>query len=378
MSKKRILVIGSTSTSLINFRGDFLKKLKEEGFDVYVAAGHWRDGVFETLEKDFEVTPLKYELQRTGLNPLNDLRTIAQLKRLIKDNKIDLVFPYTVKPVIYSSIAANANNVPVVSLITGLGFTFTGLTTKAKILQRLNEFLYRRYVRKNKAIIFQNKDDKQLFLDRKVLTSANRIEVVSGSGVNLDRFRFKKDYNQNSKISFLLIARLIKEKGIGLYIEAAKALKPKYPNAEFHVIGPAQDSPSAIKVEELNTLNNNGTLIWHGLQKNIVEHLTEKDVFVLPSYYREGVPRSILEALSVGLPIITTDSPGCRETVKKDYNGFLVPPKQLEELIETMEFFIKNTDKVNEMGKNSRNYAEERFDVDIINKDLIRIIKSVM
>ena len=379
MSKKRILVIGSTSTSLINFRGDFLRSLKKEDFDVYAAAGSWKEEVYQILEDDYGVKPLKYDLQRTGLNPLNDLKTISQLKKLIKENNIDLVFPYTVKPVIYSSIAANSQNVPVISLITGLGFTFTGLTTKAKLLQFLNEFLYKRYVRKNKAIIFQNVDDKNLFLSRKVLSVKNRIEVVSGSGVNLDRFKFKENYNDSgSGLSFLFIARLIKEKGIGLYIEAAKVLKSKYPNVKFHVIGPAQDSPSAIKVEELNTLNQNGTLIWHGLQKNIVDHLTKRDVFVLPSYYREGVPRSILEALSVGLPIITTDSPGCRETVKINSNGFLIPPKNLEELINSMEFFIKNPNEIRNMGIKSRAYAEERFDVDIVNNDLIKIIKSVL
>lgn len=378
MSKKRILIVGSTSTSLINFRGDFIKSLQDNGYEILTAAGHFSEETLIKLKKNFGVTPLTYRLQRTGLNPFEDLNTIKDLKKIIKEYKIDLVFPYTVKPVIYSSIAANSCRVPVISLITGLGFTFTGLTLKAKILQRINEFLYKRSIRKNKAIVFQNKDDKDLFLKRKILKDKSKIEVVSGSGVNLERFKFKEIYNTDNKVTFLLTARLIKEKGIALYISAAKVLKKQYPNAEFHVIGPAQTSPSAIKLEELEKYNEDGTLIWHGLQHNIVEHLTNRDIFVLPSYYREGVPRSILEALSVGLPIITTDSPGCRETVIECENGFLIPPKRLEELVKTMEFFIKNPREIEKMGKNSRKYAEERFDVNIINSDLIKIINDVL
>ncbi|WP_179345067.1 glycosyltransferase family 4 protein [Winogradskyella ursingii] len=378
MSKKRILVVGSTSTSLINFRGDFIQNLIDNNYEVFTAAGHFKEETLTTLKEDYGVTPLTYRLQRTGLNPFDDLKTISDLKKIIKKNKIDLVFPYTVKPVIYSSMAANSCGVPVISLITGLGFTFTGLTLKAKILQRVNELLYKRSIRKNKAVVFQNKDDRDLFLRRNILKDRSKIEVVSGSGVNLERFKFKEKYNKDNKVSFLLTARLIKEKGIALYINAAKVLKKQYPDAEFHVIGPAQTSPSAIKLEELEKHNEEGTLIWHGHQSNIVEHLTNRDVFVLPSYYREGVPRSILEALSVGLPIITTDSPGCRETVIEGENGFLIPPQRLEELVKSMKFFLEHPQKIEEMGRNSRKYAEERFDVNIINADLLRIIDSVL
>ena len=294
MDKKRILVIGSTSTSLTNFRGDFIKSLINEGYHVYTAACDYSDKTLNILKGYGVTSTLEYKLQRTGLNPFNDIKTIYDIKKLIKDNHIDLVFPYTVKPVIYGSIAANMCNVSVISLITGLGFTFTGLTFKSKVLQRLNEFLYKRSIRKNKAIIFQNNDDKKLFFDRKILTSKNRTEVVSGSGVNLNQFKFKENIKTNKPTSFIIVARLIREKGINLFIDAAKILKKNYPSAEFHVIGPAQTSPSAIKIDELNSLNDSGTLIYHGRQSNILAHLTDRDVFVLPSFYREGVPRSIL------------------------------------------------------------------------------------
>ncbi|MDG1730914.1 MAG: glycosyltransferase family 4 protein [Algibacter sp.] len=378
MDKKRILVVASCANSLINFRGDYIQRLISEGYDVYTAVDSYPEKVLSKLKEYGVKAPLEYYLQRTGLNPFNDLKTIFNLKKLIKENNIDLVFPYTVKPVIYGSLAANMAKVPVVSLITGLGFTFTGLTLKSKVLQRLNEFLYKISIRKNKVVVFQNNDDRSLFFDRHILTKKNKTQVVSGSGVNLDQFTFRPNHNSNGITSFIIVTRLIREKGTHLFIEAAKVLKQKYPNTEFHVIGSVQNSPSAIKVEELQSLHENGTLVFHGSQSNVLQHLTKQDVFVLPTFYREGVPRSILEALSVGLPIITTDSPGCRETVLEGENGFLIPPQNLEALIKAMEFFITNPKRLTEMGLKSREYAEKRFDVDIINQDLIDIINSVI
>jgi glycosyltransferase involved in cell wall biosynthesis len=294
----------------------------------------------------------------------------------MKDNKIDLVFPYTVKPVIYSSIAANQLGIPVISLITGLGFAFTGLTRKARVLQQLNETLYKLSIRKNKIVVFQNRDDYQLFLDRKILKKNNKVAFVSGSGVNLNQFKFRKNKIDSNKISFLLVSRLIKEKGIALFLNAAKVLKEKYPKSEYHVIGATDKSPSSIKEEELKNLHEQGIIVYYGKQNNIPEHLYHRDVFVLPTYYREGVPRSILEALSVGLPIITTYTPGCKETVKKDYNGILIKPQNIDALINAMEYFLINSDKIEEMGINSRNYAEERFDVNIVNSDIIELISK--
>ncbi|QDO94308.1 glycosyltransferase family 4 protein [Formosa sediminum] len=375
MSKKRILLVASFSPSLINFRGDFIESLIQNNFEVYTASPDYTEEVKQQL-LTLGAHPVVYKLERTGLNPLNDLKSISELKAIIKTHDIDLVFPYTVKPVIYSSIAANSCNVPVISLITGLGFAFTGLTFKARTLQRLNEFLYKISIRKNKVIVFQNKDDYKLFLDRKIIPKTNKVAFVGGSGVNLNKYKTRVNDNTSNKIKFLLVARLIKEKGIELYIAAAKKLKKTYPEAEFHIIGEPDNSPSSIKLEKLNKLNSKGIVVYHGKQNNVPEHLYHTDVFVLPTYYREGVPRSILEALSVGLPIITTNTPGCKETVKKDYNGILIAPNNLEELVEAMAVFLKTPSKIKEMGRNSRLYAEQRFDVNIINKELIAIINE--
>jgi glycosyltransferase involved in cell wall biosynthesis len=375
MEKKRILIVASASRSLIHFRGDFIISLLKSGFKVFTAAPNYTKETYQKLI-NLGASPIEFNLQRTGLNPIIDIKSIFELKSIINENKIDLVFPYTVKPVIYSSIAANWCKIPVISLITGLGFTFTGLTFKSRILQRLNEFLYKISIRKNKVIVFQNKDDYALFLDRKIITTNNKVDFVSGSGVNLNKYKYRINNNSSDSISFLLVARLIKEKGIGLFIEAAEILKKKYPKAEFHIIGEPDKSPSSIKLERLTDLHHKEIIVYHGEQRNVQEHLYNRDVFVLPTYYREGVPRSILEALSVGLPIITTKTPGCKETVLDKENGILIKPRDLDELINAMEFFITNRERVKEMGMNSRKYAEERFDVNIINNDLISLIEK--
>lgn len=376
MQKKRILLIASYDGSLIRFRGDFIKSLIANGFDVFAAAPSFTEKYSQQI-KNMGATPIEFNLQRTGLNPYKDFKSIQELKSVIRDNKIDLVFPYTVKPVIYGSMAANMCKVPVISLITGLGYAFTGLTTKARILQRFNETLYKLSIRKNKVIVFQNEDDYQLFLDRKIISKKQKVDFVSGSGVNLDKFSFKEK-NASDKVSFLLVARLIEEKGIALYMKAAEILKAKYPKAEFHLIGSAETSPSAISEDEINRLHKEGTIVFHGKQYNIEEHLHNRDVFVLPSYYREGLPRTTLEACACGNPIITTDSVGCREAVKEGENGFLIEPRNLDALVKPMEYFITNPEKIKEMGINSRKYAEERFDVDIINKELNDLIKEVL
>jgi glycosyltransferase involved in cell wall biosynthesis len=376
MEKKRILLIASYAGSLIRFRGDFIKSLIRNGFEVFTASPDYTKYDSETL-KGMGAIPIEFNLQRTGLNPFKDLKSILKLKSIIKDNQIDLVLPYTVKPVIYGSIAANICKVPVISLITGLGYAFTGLSTKARVLQNFNEALYKLSIRKNKVIVFQNRDDYQLFLDRNVISKQQKVDFVSGSGVNLKQFTFKEK-NPTDNVSFLLVARLIEEKGIVLYMEAAKILKAKYPKAEFHLIGSLETSPSAINEDELNQLHNEKVIVFHGGQSNIEEHLHKNDIFVLPSYYREGLPRTTLEACACGNPIITTDSVGCREAVREGENGFLIEPHNLEALVISMEYFIIHPDKIREMGINSRKYAEERFDVNIINKDLVNLIKGVL
>ncbi|WP_192938294.1 MULTISPECIES: glycosyltransferase family 4 protein [Flagellimonas] len=372
---KKILIICSYANSLIHFRGDFIADLLKNGFMVYGAAPDMSQEIHSKLT-EMGAIPLEYQLQRTGMNPFNDLKSILELKKIIKAHDIDLVFPYTIKPVIYGSIAANMSKIPAVSLITGLGFTFTGTSKKARTLQKITELLYKVSIRKNKLVIFQNRDDHKLFLERNIIKEDNKVDFVSGSGVNLNSYPTRVNNKTTDKIIFILVARLIREKGIHLFIEAASLLKKEFPNAEFHVIGKPDQSPSAIHLEQLHKLNEQGTIVYHGRQKNVAEFLFNSDIFVLPTFYREGVPRSILEALSVGMPIITTDSPGCRETVVKGENGILVAPQDLDSLVEAMRFFLENPKQIEIKGSKSRELAEQKFDVKIINAKLISLLSE--
>lgn len=374
---KNILILCSASFSLSNFRGDLIIFLRENNYKVFCAAPDFNKNTKDLVEKLGGI-PINYELQRTGLNPFKDLNTIRSLKDILKENKIDVLFPYTIKPVIYGSFAAKKLKIPVVSLITGLGFTFSRVTLRAKILQHVTEYLYRRALRSNKVVVFQNIDDKQLFIKRKIVSITQKVSVVNGSGVNLSKYNFRSISKDNSsEIKFVLVARLLKEKGVQLFMNAARDLKPKYPGAQFHIVGsPPENNSSAISINELKELNDSNIIVYHGKSDNVGQLITGMDVFVLPTWYREGVPRSILEALSIGMPIVTTHQPGCKETVIENENGFLIPPQEEQSLINAMKFFLHNPDKISIMGSNSRKLAEKKFDVDIINKQLLNLINE--
>lgn len=375
--KTKILLIASYGKSLVNFRLDFMKTLLEEEFDVFCAAPYFDDETAQTLVAS-GINIILLQLSRKGVNPLEDVKTIRHIKAIIAEKQIDILFPYTIKPVIYGSFAAARMNIPTICLITGLGLTFSGTTLKYRALGRLTTVLYRKAMRTSAAVIFQNQDDLQLFKDKKIVAETHSLHVVGGSGVNLDRFPFRPNHkDKNEIIKFVIVARMLKSKGVLLFLEAAKILKATYANAEFHLIGSLlDDTAHGLSIALLRKYHDEGIITYHGHQNNVAPLLTNSDVFVLPSYLREGIPRSILEALSIGMPIITTQMPGCRETVGQHKNGILIPPKALEPLVEAMRFFLENPEKIRGMGEHSRELAEKKFDVNLINKEMIRIIRQ--
>ncbi len=377
MNSKRILIICGAAKSLVTFRGDLIKRLLSEGHEVICAAPFPESNTEfrDELEKMGTQT-FAYPLNRAGISPISDIKTIFFLRRKIEEYKIDLVFPYTIKSVIYGSLAAKKNNTSVISLITGLGFTFSGVSTKANILQKVTSFLYKKALRKNKAIIFQNEDDRNLFLRKKIISPRQNTYLVNGSGVNLNEYKTRIKKNDGERIIFVIVSRLIAEKGIKLFMDAAKKLKKKYPKSEYHIIGPIDTSPSGIKKSTIDKFVSKGIITFHGEQRTVIGFLQQSDVFVLPTYYREGVPRSILEALSIGMPIITTNTPGCRETVVNEENGILVTPKDFNDLHRAMESFLKHPERIEVMGINSRKLASEKFDVNKVNMKTLEIIAN--
>ena len=376
MTKPRVLIICSVSYSLLNFRKDFIEELVEAGYDVWCAAPDFYEDSIEKV-KAMGAHPVEFNLQRKGLNPFKDFKSVGELKKIMKNLKIDLVFAYTIKPVIYGSFAAQQLNIKTFSLITGLGFTFSGVSLKARLLGQVSRFLYKLALRKNNVAIFQNVDDQNLFLEQGILSKKKKSFVVNGSGINIDRFRLKKDdeFNKGGTVNFIIVGRLMVEKGIELFLDTALSAHQQNRDAKFHVVGSPPEDLTAL-ASRLKKLHESGVIIHHGKHADVRPFLYAADVFVLPTYYREGVPRSILEALSVGMPIITTRTPGCRETVEKGKNGFLIPPKQLPPLQEAANFFLDNPEKIEKMGRESRKIAEQKFDVRLVNADLLEIINQ--
>ncbi|WP_371192561.1 glycosyltransferase family 4 protein [Glaciecola sp. SC05] len=375
---KRILLIGSYLPSILNFRGDLIKRLIEDGFTVFVSAPD-ANLYMDELERIKSIGAVFHEIpmSRTGLNPINDIKTIFAIRKLIKILKITHLLVYTIKPVIYGLLATLFTDVQQkTALITGLGYAFgQGQGVKFKAISFLAHHLYRAALNQATAIVFQNPDDSALFVSRN-LVLYERTAVVNGSGINTKDFSFQPAVIK-SQTNFLFIARLIREKGIYDYIEAATKLRNKWPSAVFHVVGWIDDNPSAIKTDELNSWVEQGVIEFHGKLKSVKEILVKCDVFVLPSYYPEGTPRTILEALATGRAIVTTDMPGCRETVLDGENGFLIPPNSSVDLCKILERFLAEPNLISEMGIKSRKRAVDKYCVNKVNKRMIELINGV-
>jgi len=358
----KILIIAHYGKSLLNFRGELIKTLIKHGHRVILSAP---ENDFKKELEGMGAEFVQIPLVRTGLNPIKDIYTLISLIRTMKEKEPDIVFSYAIKPVIYGSLAARIMKIPrVISLITGLGYVFTGSSWKHRVLQNLVCFLYRQALKGNDVILFQNPDDLNLFRERNILSVKNKAVLVNGSGVDVVKFNYAEPKTQ--PLSFLLIARLIWDKGIGEYVEAARQIKSRYPDVIFKLLGPFDSNPAAIKKEQINAWVTEGIIQYLGETNDVRPIIASSSVIVLPSY-REGTPRSVLEAMAMGRPVITTNAPGCRETVIHGVNGFLVPIKDSAALADAMEQFILNKELIREMGLKSREIAVEKYDVHKVN-----------
>jgi glycosyltransferase involved in cell wall biosynthesis len=268
---------------------------------------------------------------------------------------------YTAKPVIWGMIAARLSTVPVrVALITGLGFAFTDRDHSglSRGLARVVRWLYWFSLRFATTVIFQNPDDKAEFVRLRVITPAQKLCVVDGSGVDTEWFR---PAPLPGAATFLLIARLLADKGVREYAEAARVVRMQHPSARFRLVGWFDENPSAISRAEVEAWVARGDIEYVGALEDVRPAIAAAAVYVLPSY-REGTPRTVLEAMAMARPIITTDTPGCRETVRCGVNGFLVPPRNVPALAEAMLRFITDPSLAARMGAQSRAIAEQRYD----------------
>ncbi len=363
----KIAIVSHYSPSLVNFRGDLIRAMVDLGHEV-ICLGP--EAGFEQPLQELGASYRQISLNRTGLNPFQDLGTLFSLKKAFEEIEPDMVFSYTVKPIVYGSIAAHLAGIQrIYAMITGLGYVFIGETFKQKFLTQMVASLYKWALKYNQVVFFQNPDDLRLFVDKGIVTKTVKPVLVNGSGVNMEKFALAS--LKLSPVTFLLMARLIKDKGILEYVEAARLLKQKYPMVKFQLLGPLDTNPTAITQEQLDQWAEEGVIEYLGKTDDVRPFVANASVYVLPSYYREGTPRSVLEAMSMGRPIITTDAPGCRETVIDGRNGFLVPVKDVEALMSAMEKFILEPDLIAQMGKESRIIAEEKYDVRKVNQVIL-------
>jgi glycosyltransferase involved in cell wall biosynthesis len=292
------------------------------------------------------------------------------MRGLIREERPDVIISYTIKPVIVSALAGRAERVPtIVSLITGAGYPFGSGRELKRLLSRMAAIvLYRAAFARSDVVIFQNPDDARDFRRMHILPPGKRTEVVNGSGVDLDRFALTQ---LPPGPSFLMIARLVKDKGIREFADAAKRLKAEHPEVPIALVGPFDPSPDSLTRPELDELVRCG-VDYKGALADVRPAIAESAIFVLPSAYREGTPRSVLEAMAMGRAIITTDMPGCRETVTEGENGFLVAPRDADALYRTMMRFVDEPSLIPAMGAASRRLAERKYDVRQVNADLLR------
>jgi len=367
----RIIIIGALPSSLVNFREELIKLFIANNHQVIAMASGASKTEVDSVER-LGVKYIDYSVQRNGQNPVPDLKTLLSFIRVFKEEKPDVILAYTIKPVIWGGIAAKISpNTRFYGLVTGLGFAFQKSGLKRKLLSTIVTSLYRFALSKSTKVIFQNPDNLQVFLDKKI-TTQDKAARVNGSGVNLSRY--VKAVPLAKKFTFLTIARLLGEKGLREYSAAAKVVKEQHPNVIFQMLGPEDPSPDGIPISEVNKWHNASYIEYAGETKDVRPYLAHCHVFVLASYH-EGMPRTVLEAMATGRPILTTNVPGCRETVVDGENGFLVEKQSVDQLVEKMLWFIEHRNQWQLMADKSRDMAVESFDVHAVNEQLLRIME---
>jgi len=364
---KKILIIVNHPRNILIYRTNLIASFEGAGYSVITCAANNDKVAFELRKKNIRFVPIY--MQSGGISPIRDVIFLFKLYKFIKRERPDMVMNYTIKPNIYGSIAARLAGIKnIYSVMTGLGYVFTGGGFKRKAIRFLANKLYKKALGYNKKVFFQNNDDLFLFVNNKIVDE-KKVVLLNGSGVDVQRFL---PAGFPEKQSFLLITRMLKDKGVIEYVRAARIIKAKYPEVKFKLLGGWKKdlNPTAIKKSVIDQWKSEGVVDFLEETDDVRPIIGSTSVYVLPSY-REGTPKSILEAMAMGRPIITTDVPGCRQTVQHGKNGYLVPAKNVTQLVEAMEKFILQPGLVEKMGQVSRKIAEENYDVHKVNSVIL-------
>lgn len=366
----KILMVHNTTYYLKLHYLELIQTFLRLGWTVCCAAP--RDAATAGLESE-GVRCIDVTLSRRGMNPFGEAVALAGLYRIFRREQPDAVLNFSIKPAIYGSVAARLAGVPrVCSMITGLGYVFLGHGPLRAMLSAAAAWGYRRALGRNYRVFFQNPDDRDFFLRRGIVRRGQDV-VLNGTGVDTKRFAPTDGPDPSQGVRFLMVARLLADKGIREFVDAAADLKNSESRVKCSLLGPRDDNPSVIDPRELKQWVDDGAIKYLGETENVAEVIADHHVFVLPSY-REGLPRATLEAMSMGKPVVTTDVPGCRETVEDGVNGFLVPPGDAVALRRVMERFIVEPELIESMGKASRAMVLDKFDVHVVNRQIVDVV----
>jgi glycosyltransferase involved in cell wall biosynthesis len=350
-----VCLVCNTAWAIYTYRHGLIRTLIDKGVTVTVIAP--RDRTFALLEK-MGCHCIELFVASKGTNPRDDLRTLFELYRHYRKVAPDVVFHYTIKPNIYGSVAAWLARVPSIAVTTGLGYVFIQKSRAAVVAKALYRFAFRF----PREVWFLNRDDEAAFLDARLLAHPGRARLLNGEGVDLDHFAYAP-LPRKQNFTFILIGRLLWDKGVGEYVDAARALRARHPQARFQLLGPTGvDNPSAITLEEVRAWEREGIVEYLGEAHDVREHIANADCVVLPSY-REGVPRTLMEASSMGRPIVATNVPGCRDVVDDGVTGLLCEARNAASLAEKLErMMAMSHDDRSAMGERGRARVAAEFD----------------
>ena len=350
---KKILFLVNHDVVIYNFRLELVERLLHEGFEVLISSPYG-----ERIDelKNLGCHYVEANISRHGMNPITELRLLSYYENIIEKINPAIVFTYTIKPNIYGAMACKKLHIPCVANITGLGTA----VEKGGISQKISVLLYKLAFTDIQRVYFQNEENHQFFIDKKI--ALGKDDMLPGSGVNLERFALI-DYPSDNTIEFAFIARIMKEKGIDNYLEAARKIKKKYPNTVFHVCGFCESEYDG----KLQEYVDDGSVIYHGMVSNVRKIHEKVHCIVHPTYYPEGLSNVLLEACASGRPIITTDRSGCREVIEEGKNGFIVKQQDTQDLVRVIEkFILLPHEKKVEMGLVGRKKVEEEFNRQIV------------
>lgn len=370
----KVIILSSLSWSLINFRGALIARMIANGHDVVACAPDEEAEVvaaLATMGVRFCVTPMA----RAATNPVDDLRTLFHYLGLLRRERPDIVVAYTQKPIIYGGIATRlVGRARFYAVMSGLGYVFSVEAAARRLLRTVVSRLYRMAVSKAAYVFVFNGDDRRVMLENRIIDRTQRVLQVPGSGVDIRHF--SECALPSGPMTFLMIGRLMRDKGVGEYVAAARSIRKLWPETRFLLLTrPETENPTGYSAADLDAWRREGLIDFIPETRDVRPHFAAAHVFVLPSFYREGLPRTILEAMATGRPVITTDMAGCREPIRHGKNGFLVPPRDAPALAAAMTVFLEQPERIAEMAWAARADAVEHYDVDKVNALLLDVMQ---